>query len=148
MNRVLDSIRQVVEGDGNAWSDEYRFRCRGGKYVEILDRGYLIRDGNGRPQRMVGAMQDITERRQAEVAALRLASIVESSADAIIGKDLNSIVTSWNKGAEKIFGYSASEIVGTSIMRLIPLDRQHEENVKFWQESSVANVWTTLKRCD
>ena len=67
-----------------------------------------------------------TER--AEMASIRLAAIVESSGDAIIGKDLTSIITSWNKGAEKIFGYAASEMVGTSIMRLIPSDRKEEEN--------------------
>jgi PAS domain S-box-containing protein len=127
VNRVRQSIHQVVEGPDHIWSDEYRFRCRDGTYLEILDRGYLVRDGHGCPVRMVGAMQDITKRKQAEIAALRMASIVEFSADAIIGKDLNSIITSWNRGAEKIFGYSASEMVGTSIVRLIPSDRLQEE---------------------
>jgi len=56
------------------------------------------------------------------------AAILESSDDAIIVTDLNSMITSWNKGAETIFGYTASEIVGTSIRRLIPDDRQEEEN--------------------
>jgi len=58
----------------------------------------------------------------------RLAAIVESSNDAIIGKDLNGIITSWNKGAEKIFGYTAGEMVGASILRLFPPDRQAEED--------------------
>lgn len=69
-----------------------------------------------------------TEREQSEIASLRLAAIVEFSDDAIIGKDLNSIITSWNKGAENIFGYTAEEMVGMSIMRLIPADRHDEEN--------------------
>ena len=56
-----------------------------------------------------------------------MAAIVASSDDAIIGKDLNSIITSWNFGAERIFGYTAEEMIGTSIMRLIPPDRQAEE---------------------
>jgi PAS domain S-box-containing protein len=73
-------------------------------------------------------VRDITERKRTEAALLRLAAIVESSDDAIIGKDLNGVITSWNSGAEKIFGYTAGEIVGTSIMRLIPIDRQGEEN--------------------
>jgi PAS domain S-box-containing protein len=73
-------------------------------------------------------IRDITERVQAGKALIRLAAIVESSDDAIIGKDLNSIVTSWNKGAENIFGYTASEMMGTSILRLIPADRQDEES--------------------
>ena len=73
-------------------------------------------------------IRDITEQRRAERAANWLAAIVDSSDDAIIGKDLNSIITHWNKGAEKIFGYTAAEMVGASIMRLIPADRRQEEN--------------------
>ena len=72
-------------------------------------------------------VMDITARKEAELAASRLAAIVEFSDDAIIGKNLDSIITSWNKGAETIFGYSAEEIVGTSIMRLIPFERRNEE---------------------
>jgi PAS domain S-box-containing protein len=67
------------------------------------------------------------KRKQAEMASRQLAAIVESSDDAIIGKDLSGIVTSWNAGAENIFGYSAREMVGQPIARLIPPDRQHEE---------------------
>jgi len=70
---------------------------------------------------------DITERQRAEAASARLAAIVESSDDAIIGKDLQGKVTSWNAGAERMFGYPACEMVGQPIMRLIPPDRQQEE---------------------
>jgi PAS domain S-box-containing protein len=73
-------------------------------------------------------VRDITKRKQAEMVSLRLAAIVESSGDSIIGTDLTSIITSWNKGAEKVFGYTASEMMGTSVLRLIPADRQNEEN--------------------
>jgi PAS domain S-box-containing protein len=83
---------------------------------------------NGAVTMVVVVITDITAHKQAGTAPLRLAAIVEFSEDAIIGKDLNSIVTSWNKGAERIFGYTASEMVGTSIMRLIPTDRWEEEN--------------------
>jgi len=70
---------------------------------------------------------DITERKGVEAAAARLAAIVESSDDAIIGKDLQGVVTSWNAGAERLFGYQALEMVGQPIMRLIPQERQQEE---------------------
>jgi len=82
---------------------------------------------NGAVTMVVVVITEITERKKAEMASLRLAAIVEFSDDAIIGKDLNSIITSWNKGAEKVFGYTAEEMVGTSIMRLIPDDRKEEE---------------------
>src|SRR5690606_21120805 len=56
-----------------------------------------------------------------------LAAIVESSQDAIVSKDLNSCVTSWNRGAQLVFGYSADEMIGQSVMLLIPPDRHTEE---------------------
>ena len=75
----------------------------------------------------VWSLRDVTQRHLSEITSRRLAAIVASSDDAIIGKDLNSIITSWNFGAERIFGYTADEMIGTSIMRLIPPDRQAEE---------------------
>lgn len=68
-------------------------------------------------------------REASELESRRLAAIVESSDDAIISKDLNAIIRSWNKGAERVFGYSAEEMVGKSITILIPEDRQAEEQL-------------------
>ncbi|HEY4414772.1 MAG TPA: PAS domain S-box protein [Verrucomicrobiae bacterium] len=70
---------------------------------------------------------DITERKQAEEAQARLAAIVNSSGDAIIGKTLDGIINSWNSGAEKVFGYSAKEAIGKPILILIPPERRDEE---------------------
>jgi PAS domain S-box-containing protein len=75
------------------------------------------------------AIRDITERKAAEQQRAHLAAIVESSDEAIIGKTLDGVVTSWNRGAEHIFGYSAAEIVGTPIAVLLPADRAHEESM-------------------
>jgi PAS domain S-box-containing protein len=86
-----------------------------------------ITDSDGYIAGAVNCFQDITERKLAEDAALRLAAIVESSDDAIVSKDLNSIITSWNAGAERIFGYLAEEIIGKPITILIPPDYQKEE---------------------
>ncbi len=69
---------------------------------------------------------DITERRRAEEAHSRLASIVEASNDAIIGKTLDGIITSWNKGAEQIYGYKSDEVIGKQISILAPLDHPDE----------------------
>jgi PAS domain S-box-containing protein len=89
--------------------------------------GSIAHDAAGKPQMAVVTFSDVTERQRAEAAALRLAAIVESSTDAVIGKDLNSIVTSWNDAAERIFGYSAHEMVGRPITLIIPAGRQDEE---------------------
>jgi len=107
---------------------EYRIIRPDGQMRWVLGRGQLVRDASGTPSRMVGVCMDITERKQAELAALRLGAIVESSDDAIVGKDLNGIITSWNAGAERIFGYRADEAIGQSIRLIIPEERHHEED--------------------
>jgi len=75
----------------------------------------------------VNMLLDITDRKRGDEAVRRLAAIVESSDDAIMTKDLDGVIMTWNKGAERIFGYTAEEIVGKSVMVLIPEDHQDEE---------------------
>ncbi len=77
---------------------------------------------------LFGTIQDISDRKRAELRSTHLANIVASSDDAIIGQHLNSTISSWNRGAQKIFGFTADEMVGSSITRLIPDDRQQEED--------------------
>ncbi|MBB3452645.1 PAS domain S-box-containing protein [Rhizobium sp. BK313] len=75
----------------------------------------------------VNMLVDLTDRTIAEEAAQRFAAIVESSDDAILAKDLNGKIITWNGGAERLFGYTAEEAIGQPIVMLIPLDRQSEE---------------------
>jgi PAS domain S-box-containing protein len=93
----------------------------------IFERYSKVLTVEGESAGRVWSLRDVTERHLAEITSRRLAAIVASSDDGIIGKDLNSIVTSWNFGAERIFGYTADEMIGTSILRLIPPDRRKEE---------------------
>ncbi|MFI5456028.1 MAG: PAS domain S-box protein [Isosphaerales bacterium] len=86
-----------------------------------------IHDALGRLIHFMAIEADVTERKQAEQDRNRLATIVESSDDAIIGMDLEGVVTSWNAGAERIFGYQADEMVGRMITYLSPPEREHED---------------------
>jgi PAS domain S-box-containing protein len=113
--------------DGTPYDLELQIITINGRRVWVRVIAEASRDAAGVVRGVHGALQDISERKLAEVATARLAAIVESSDDAIISKDLDGIITSWNKGAERIFGYTAGEIVGSSILRLIPDDRHHEE---------------------
>jgi len=101
--------------------------ARDGRKIPIDDSAAPIRDGSGELVGVVLVFRDITAHREAQLALTRLAAIVESSHDAIVGKNLSGIVTSWNPAAERMFGYSAEEMRGQSILRIIPPERQHEE---------------------
>jgi PAS domain S-box-containing protein len=111
------------------WSGELRHVCKDGREVIVESRQQLLSDGT-----VIEVNRDVTERkqieadlRQTEQQLMFLASIVQSSDDAIVSKSLDGIITSWNKGAERVFGYTAEEAVGQPITIIIPQDRQNEE---------------------
>jgi PAS domain S-box-containing protein len=116
---------------GSNWT-EYRLAPRAdedqtGQERWVSIKGAVVRRSDGQAVKLLGVTRDVTERKKAVQIAQRLVSIVESSDDAIVSKDLNDIITSWNNGAERLFGYSAEEVIGKSISILIPPDRQDEE---------------------
>jgi PAS domain S-box-containing protein len=86
-----------------------------------------VLDDLGRCTNLIGTIRDVTERNLAAETSARLAAVVESSDDAIISKSLDGVIASWNRGAERIFGYTAAEVIGKSITILIPEERTFEE---------------------
>jgi PAS domain S-box-containing protein len=106
---------------------EYRMRRNDGTYRWQAARSQPLRAQDGQVHRWIGTCADIHDKKRAEEDSSRLAAIVESSEDAIIGKTLHGIITSWNEGAQRLFGYTADEMVGQPVSRLIPADRLDEE---------------------
>jgi PAS domain S-box-containing protein len=127
---------------------QFRLGREDGKVRWVETQGLAQLEGAWRERRVVsfiGTVQDITARKSAEEAQARLAAIVTSSADAIVGKTLDGIVTNWNEAAERMFGYSADEMIGQSIRRLVPADRQAEEDMilaRLAQSKSIAQFET------
>ena len=121
-----DIIRRVKSGAGVQHFDTVRAR-KDGSHIEVaITASPIHQDGD-----IIGVSKitrDITDRKIAERNGARLAAIVESSDDAIVAKDLNGVITSWNSAAQRMFGYAADEAIGQSIRIIIPDTHQHEED--------------------
>jgi len=108
---------------------------RDGRRTPLEVKAALTHADDGSVRGLAMILRDMTALRQAEEASARLAAIVESSSDAIIGKTLDGRITSWNHAAKQLFGYSAAEAVGQRVQMLIPPERQAEEMEILWRLS-------------
>lgn len=124
--RCLDTYRSAVQSSLPV-TLEYRLRRFDGQFRWVLSHGEPHFGAAGMVAGYIGSCLDITERKASEQAASRLAAIVQSAEDAIVAKDLNGIITSWNGSAERIFGYSEQEVVGRPITVIIPPELRAEE---------------------
>ncbi|MGB7921901.1 MAG: PAS domain S-box protein [Pyrinomonadaceae bacterium] len=119
-------VKVIREGSIVGLANHTLLIAKDGREVPIDDSGAPIRDETGEIAGVVLVFRDIAERKQAEHSRGRLAAIVESSDDVIIGKTLDGIITSWNAGAERVYGYSAEEAVGSPVSILVPSDLTDE----------------------
>jgi PAS domain S-box-containing protein len=125
--RVRAQLQDMIaEGtEFQAFELEHSFPSTGPRTLVIDARPFSL-SGHFRPLILL-SFHDVTMRKEAEAANARLSAIVQSSDDAILSKDLNGIITSWNHGAERIFGYTSDETIGKPVTILIPADRSDEE---------------------
>jgi len=136
VNRVDPDDRHAAERIFNESAQKHNRRydvtCRIARFDDdstrwIKVQGMTLYGLDGRISRYIGTMLDATSVRQAEERSAKLAAIVDSSDDAIVSKTLESVITSWNEAAERMFEYSSTEMIGQTIYKIIPPDRQDEE---------------------
>jgi PAS domain S-box-containing protein len=147
---LLETEVEAAVKEDRPYTTEYRVVHRDGTIRNVVERGQavLTRDGG---LMLDGAIFDITARRQGENERLKLAAIVESSGDAIMTASLEGVLTSWNSGAERIFGYTAEEVLGQPLTMLAPPDRPAEPREYFEKVldgEALSGVETVRRRKD
>jgi PAS domain S-box-containing protein len=141
LRRVHESLNQAIKAGRQTWSAEYRFRRADGSYAYIFDRGYLLFDEQGQPMRMIGSMQDITERKQAEQGlesrTNEILTIWESMSDAFFSVDTQWRFTHINSQAAHLWQRNAEEMIGKNIWEEFPAavdSKFHSEYIRAVEE--------------
>jgi PAS domain S-box-containing protein len=135
---VLKSEAEVIKENGDRWECEYRFRKADGSYAIVLDRGFAVKDANGNVVKMIGAMQDITRKKQEEERIKLFETVIENTTDAIIIRESRRLSSGGfpilyvNRAFEEMTGFGLDEIKGNTLQFLNgPLtDRQERVNLR------------------
>lgn len=128
LDPLNSGVKELLAGEIPSFAIDKQYRRKDGSLVWVQNSASLIRTENTDPQ-VILICHDITARKQAELASRRAAAIVDNSDDAIVSKNLDGVITTWNQAAERLFGYTAEEAVGKHITLIIPLERRSEEDV-------------------
>ncbi|MBC8007133.1 MAG: EAL domain-containing protein [Prolixibacteraceae bacterium] len=153
-DRVLQNIHAVIDGTGHSWSDEYRFRKADGSYADIFDRGFVLRDATGKGVRMIGAMQDVTQRKQAEArireSEAKYRGLIEQASDGIFITNGRGIYQLVNSCACELLGYAESELIGMhgSVTHLDGDRDAYSSRLKSLTDGNVLRYERMMKRKD
>lgn len=131
----VDNAMQAAlkRGTEETFSMEYRvFKLSSAQWCWIRSVGRVTVNDVGKPQRVIGIMQDVTERREAEEKLQYLATLTQNIADAVVGTDTNNNIVNWNKGAEKIYGWSAAEVMGKPSKEVFATQFLSSQDEKDW----------------
>ena len=123
-------VNGAIESGAASWSCEYRFRHRDGSYVWILDRGYILRDATGAPVRMIGGMEDLTERKQSEERIAEQAALLDEARDAIVVRDLEMKLTYCNRSAAQLYGFTPGELGARTSTEAVYLEATKVEEAR------------------
>ena len=116
----LVAVLEAAQATRERFAHEYRVMRADGTFRVIESHGEVIAETGGAPSRILGTVQDITDRRQAEIERRNLASVLDTSDDAITTCSLDGVFVTWNRGAEKLYGYTAQEAIGQPLDLIIP----------------------------
>ena len=120
--RVSRSMAEALASDAEQWSCEFRFRRQDGSYAFVYDRGFFIRDSSGKVVRVVGAMTDLSDRKEREDRLREQATLLDRAKDAILVRGLDHRVRYWNKAAETMYGISRENAVGRRVEEIVVYD--------------------------
>lgn len=119
VDRVLKSLEDSINGRNILWEEEYIFLAANGDERQVLDRGYIFRDDNGKGIRMTGAILDLTEQKKAQALLQYQAGLLETISDTVLSTDENFVLKSWNRATETIFGYKEEEVIGKTTAEVL-----------------------------
>jgi PAS domain S-box-containing protein len=125
--KARENLARLLRGDADHYALEHRHVRKNGAIIWCNTTVTVLKNEDGAPTQLVVIIEDVTERRLAAETRARLAAVVEFSDDAIITKTLEGIITSWNPGAQRVFGYTAHETIGKPVAMLIPENHADEE---------------------
>jgi PAS domain S-box-containing protein len=132
----------AIDSGGHFWSDEYRYRRSNGSYALVTNHGFLLRDNQGTPLRMIGAMSDIRSQREAEKRIHLQSNLLDAVGQAVIATRLDGAIIYWNRFAETLYGWSAQEVIGRNLLEVTPTQATKEQAAEILSRIKAGETWS------